>query len=185
MKRLLVRALLALDADRWSDRLASLITQIRLARYARHGVTLRFVPQGGYDIEIAGDLARFRIGATSHLKSATFIECSGGVTIGEYFHVGRGLTIFSTNHNYLTANKIPYDEVALDGPVEIGDFVWCGANVIILPGVTVGEGAVLAAGSVVTKSVPPMAVVAGNPARVVKYRDAERFAALKAAGSFF
>jgi len=183
--RMLVHLLLACNVDRWIDRVAALRTRIRLARYARSGAPVNFVPQGGYEIEIAGDLQCFRIAATSHLKSATFIECSGGVVIGEYFHVGRGLTIFSTNHNYLHGTRIPYDNVPIDGPVEIGDFVWCGANVTIMPGVTIGEGAVIAGGSVVTRNVPRMAVVGGNPARVIKYRDGSHFEALKSSGRFF
>jgi acetyltransferase-like isoleucine patch superfamily enzyme len=53
-------------------------------------------------------------------------------------------------------------------PIRIGDHAWIGFNSIILKGVTIGEGAVVAAGSVVTKDVPPFAVVAGNPARVIR-----------------
>jgi acetyltransferase-like isoleucine patch superfamily enzyme len=59
------------------------------------------------------------------------------------------------------------------GPVVIGDRAWIAYRAIVLPGVTVGEGAVVAAGAVVTKDVPPFAVVAGNPARVVKQRNRE------------
>lgn len=55
-------------------------------------------------------------------------------------------------------------------PVTIGDDVWIGANVIILPGIQVGKGAILAAGAVVTKDVPDYTVVGGNPARVLKMR---------------
>ena len=54
-------------------------------------------------------------------------------------------------------------------PVVIEDFVWCGANVTILPGVKIGEGAIVGAGSVVVKDVPKYAVVAGNPARVISH----------------
>jgi acetyltransferase-like isoleucine patch superfamily enzyme len=50
----------------------------------------------------------------------------------------------------------------------ISDFVWIGANVIILKGVTIGEGAIVGAGSVVTKDVPPYTIVAGNPARIIR-----------------
>ena len=54
----------------------------------------------------------------------------------------------------------------------------------IVPGVTIGEGAILAAGAVITKDVPPLSVVGGNPAKVIKYRDKEHFEALKQLGKF-
>lgn len=146
---------------------------------------MNFVAQGSHRFEIAGDLSRFRIDATSHIKSDTFIETSGGVTIGRYFHTGRGLTIFSSAHRYKDATAIPYDDVIVDRPVSIGDFVWCGANVTILPGVTIGEGAIIAAASVVTRSVPAQAIAGGNPARVLKYRDAAHFEDMKSNERFF
>ncbi|MEN2427763.1 acyltransferase [Chromobacterium vaccinii] len=166
--------------DRWS----SLLAQLRVRRLRARGIPLSFVPQGGHDFYLAGDLSRFHIDPTSHIKSGTFIECSGGVRIGRYFHAGRGLTIFSSNHNYRSDTMIPYDDVDLPGPVVIEDFVWLGANVSIVPGVTVGEGAVVAMGSVVTRDVPPGAVVAGNPARIIGQRDMALYQRLKAQGRF-
>ena len=67
----------------------------------------------------------------------------------------------------------------------IEDFVWLGTNVTIVPGVRIGEGAVVAAGSVVTKNVPSGAVVGGNPAVVIKFRDMEHFSKLKKDKSYF
>lgn len=64
-------------------------------------------------------------------------------------------------------------------PVIIKDFVWCGANVTITPGVTIGEGAIIGAGSVVTKDVPDYAIVGGNPAKIIKYRNIELFKKLR------
>jgi len=133
---------------------------------------------------IAGDIAKFEIHPTSHLKSDTFIECSGGVKIGKYFHVGRGLTIFSTNHNYASDKSIPYDEIDIAKPVEIGDCVWVGANVSVVPGVKIGEGAIVGMGSVVTRDVPAGAIVGGNPAQVIGFRDMENYWRLKNEGKF-
>lgn len=56
----------------------------------------------------------------------------------------------------------------------VGNDVWIGCNVVILPGVTIGDGAIVAAGSIVTKDVPPYAIVAGTPARVLRYRWDEK-----------
>ena len=182
--RLLISGLLLLNADILGTKWASLLTKVRLQRLRRNGIHLHFVPQGGHFFEIAGDSRKFFIDATSHIKSDTFIECGGGVVIGRYFHPGRGLTIYSATHNYFKGSRIPYDNIHIPMPVTIGDFVWCGANVTILPGVTVGEGAVIGAGSVVAKDVPRCAIVGGNPARILKYRDIEHFDRLKAAGEF-
>ena len=151
----------------------------------RMGQPIRFFEQGEGGVIIHGPAGRFSIHETSHLKSNTLLECGGGIKIGRYFHTGRGLTVFSTNHDYNGGEAIPYSSKEVAKPVVIKDFVWCGANVTILPGVTIGEGAVVAACAVVTKDVPPMAVVGGNPARVLKYRDKERFQRLKLEGKFY
>lgn len=150
----------------------------------KSGCTINFVGQGYGGAEI-GNARNFKIDKTSHLKSGTFIEAQGGVTIGRYFHVGRGLTIFSGNHDYESSESIPYGSKSILKPVVIEDFVWCGANVTILPGVKIGEGAIVGAGSVVVKDVPKYAVVAGNPAKVLKYRNIEQFEKLKQQGKFF
>lgn len=148
------------------------------------GCKINYVGQGPGGIQIANS-HKFKIHETSHLKSNTFIECQGGVEIGRYFHPGRGLTIFSGNHDYNSKDYIPYGPTSILKPVVIKDFVWCGSNVTICPGVTIGEGAVIGAGAVVTKDVPDYAVVGGNPAKVLKYRDIEVFKDLKEKGRFF
>lgn len=149
------------------------------------GQKINFVFQGGYKLALLGDLSKFTIHSTSHLKSDTVIECSGGVKIGRYFHPGRGLTIFSTNHNYESIESIPYGSTSILKPVIIKDFVWVGANVTIVPGVIIEEGAIIGAGAVVTKNVPKGAVVGGNPATIIKYRNLTLFDELKRNGKFF
>jgi acetyltransferase-like isoleucine patch superfamily enzyme len=107
------------------------------------------------------------------------------VHIGSYFHTGINLTIISSNHNFENASSIPYDKVRIHKPVIIKDFVWCGNNVTIIPGITIGEGAIIAAGAVVVKDVPDCAIVGGNPAQLIRYRNKEEFYKLKAEGKFF
>ncbi|GET45287.1 acyltransferase [Capnocytophaga felis] len=159
---------------------------LKLKKYQlESGQKINFISQGGYTLHLLGDLKKFKIDATSHLKSDTLIECSGGVEIGAYFHTGRGLTIFSTNHNYESNSSIPYDEEDIIKSVTIKDFVWIGSNVTIVPGVTIGEGAVVGAGSVVTKNIPDCAVVGGNPAKILKYRNKDLFYELKKQGKFY
>lgn len=168
------------------NRLEMLILNIKIKKYeAQSGQLINFIPQGNYTLNIIGNLKRFKIDRTSHLKSDAFIESTGGVTIGKYFHTGKGLTIFSTNHNYESNKSIPYDKKIIEKSVIIEDFVWCGANVTIVPGITVGEGVVIGAGSVVTKNVPKYAVIGGNPAKILKYRDSNTFERLKSEGKYF
>jgi len=114
-----------------------------------------------------------------------FIHGTGKVTIGDYFHCGHNVTIITTSHNLIDYEKIPYDEKRIERPVTIKDFVWFGDNVLINPGVTIGEGVVVFAGSVVTKDIPDLALVGGNPAKIIRYRDAERFYRLKDEKKFF
>lgn len=186
MKNRLIAILCALSVDTLYRRVVALLEQVYAYRIGRSlGTGLRYVGQGSGGLHIAGDLAQFKIDPTSHLKSGTFIECSGGVSIGRYFHTGRGLTIFSTNHNYESRISIPYDNVSIPRSVVIKDFVWFGSNVTVVPGVIVGEGAVVGSGAVLTKDVPDGAVIGGNPARVIKYRDAELFESLKSQEKFF
>ena len=109
----------------------------------------------------------------------------GKVKIGNYFHSGKDCMILSDNHNYDSGSKIPYDNNILEKDVEIADFVWLGAKVLILPGTKIGEGAIIQAGSVVHGEIPPLAIVGGNPAKIFKYRNTEHFYQLKNNGKFY
>lgn len=149
------------------------------------GQTIKYVPQGGGSINIIGDVTKFKIHPTSHLKSDTLIECSGGVEIGRYFHTGKGLTIFSHNHNWRSHKSIPYDDSDIERKVIIEDAVWFGANVTISPGAIIREGVIVASGSVVFGDIPACAIIKGNPAQIVKYRDKDVFYDLKEKGNFY
>lgn len=106
------------------------------------------------------------------------IQGRGRVIIGNYFHSGQECLIITENHNY-EGQKIPYDETSIVKEVVIGDCVWLGSRVIILGGVHIGEGAIIQAGSVVVRDVPPCAVVGGNPAQIFKWRDKDHYYELK------
>lgn len=108
----------------------------------------------------------------------------GTVTFGDYFHSGIECLIITQNHNY-EGEKIPYDEKKILKNVEIGNCVWIGSRVTIMGGIAIGEGAIVAAGSLVCKDVPPLAIVGGNPAKILKYRDEMHYNKLKEAGRFF
>lgn len=103
---------------------------------------------------------------------------NGKIKIGNYFHSGPGCQIITSFHNY-EGEKIPYDDTFLDKDVIIGDCVWIGNNVIILGGVEIGEGAIIQAGSIVCKNIPPYAIAGGHPAVAFKYRDREHYEQLR------
>jgi acetyltransferase-like isoleucine patch superfamily enzyme len=96
----------------------------------------------------------------------------GGVEIGEHTLVSMHCTILSSNHAIPAINQLIRNTADELLPTKIGRDVWLGANAVILGGVTIGDGAVVAAGAVVTKDVEAGAVVAGVPARVVRRRTA-------------
>lgn len=94
----------------------------------------------------------------------------GGVEIGEQTLVSMHCTILSSNHGVPPLGKLIRETADELLPTKIGRDVWIGANAVILGGVTIGEGAVVAAGAVVNRDVEPGAVVAGVPARGIKRR---------------
>lgn len=94
---------------------------------------------------------------------------AGGLTIEDDTMISLNCTIATNNHDFYERNIITCK------PVHIKRNVWIGVNVTILPGVTIGENAVVGAGAVVTKDVPDNAVVVGSPAKVIKYLDPDKF----------
>lgn len=104
---------------------------------------------------------------------------NGTVYFGDNFHSGTECMIITQNHNYDKGNAIPYDDSFEYKTIVIEDNVWFGNRVTITGNITIGEGAIIAAGSVVVKDVPPYAIVGGNPAKVIKYRDIEHYKRLK------
>lgn len=88
------------------------------------------------------------------------------------------------SHDYDNGDKIPYGKTFTKKQVIIDDFVWIGSDVIVSGNVHIGEGAIVAIGSVVVKDVPRCAIVGGNPAKIIKYRDVEHFEKLKAEGKY-
>ena len=98
------------------------------------------------------------------------IHCTviGPVSIGNHVNLAQGITVTALNHNFSDTTQRIDQQGITTRPVVIADDVWIGANAVILPGVTIGQHAVVAAGAVVTKDVPPYSVVGGVPATVLK-----------------
>jgi len=119
------------------------------------------------------------IGSDVHIgPGADFGGLSKPITIGNKVLIGPLVSIRTDNHNISNVGQFMYDAHERrsqdEGAVVIEDDVWIGTRVVILHGVTLHRGAVVAAGAVVTRDVPPYAIVGGVPAQVIRYRfDAE------------
>jgi len=109
----------------------------------------------------------------------------GKVQFGDNFHSGTGCQIITSIHNYDKGTSIPYDESTIEKDVYIEDNVWFGNNVTVLGGVKIGEGAIIQACALVYKDVPKYAIVGGNPASIIKYRDIDHYTKLKVKKKFY
>ena len=165
-------------------------------RSIRHGLRDKLNPQRDIFKEL---FPHVRIDPTNIISNPQFVKIGKnclfngyneiwanppGIEIGDNVVFANHIVVMSDFHNY-ESDMLPFDTKGVSRPIHIGNNVWIGAHAIILPGVYVDEGAIIGAGSVVTKSVPKCAIVAGNPARVVKYRDIKNYNNLVKQKKFF
>jgi len=119
---------------------------------------------------VAGNDATLKIGNHVGISGAT-IFCSNSITIGDHVLVGANASIYDTDFHPLGPNARRNDAKATTAPVTIEDDVWLGASSIVLKGVTIGQGSVIGAGSVVTHDIPPFTLAGGVPAKPIKQID--------------
>ncbi len=112
-----------------------------------------------------------RVGNQSSIGPYAYIGCSGYIEIGNNVMMSPRVSIYSENHVFDHTNIPMIEQGVKRSFVKIEDDCWIASNAVILAGVTIGKGAVVAAGSVVNKDVPPYSIVAGNPAKVIKSRQ--------------
>ena len=127
--------------------------------------------EGSYVVApISGScVGSMKIGAHVFINSGMLAMARGGITIEDHARIAANVQLISNNHD-------PYDlDILTCKPVRICAYAWIGAGATVLPGVRVGRHAVVGAGAVVTHDVPDYAVAVGNPARVIKMLDKERF----------
>lgn len=121
---------------------------------------------------IDGSKPSIKIGKNCSFGSWNHISCTNAITIGDGLLTGKWVTIVDNDHGTTDLDSLQIRPwlrpIVSKGPINIGKNVWIGDKATILAGVTIGDGAVIAANAVVTKDVPAYSVVGGNPAKVIK-----------------
>ena len=112
------------------------------------------------------NLNKLFIGKDSHINRMVTLDARGGLTIGNSVSVSHGVMLMTGSHD-VQSRHFPVKFY----PIEIGDYVWIGCGATVLQNVKIGKGAVVSAGAVVTKDVPPYAIVGGVPARGIGHRN--------------
>ena len=150
------------------------------ARWPVHGNVLEALLEGRLEIGegtllephvwlTAPDDARIRIGEGTFLNIAVMVASAGLVEIGDHCMFANGCFVTDANHRFDDPDSpITWQGFTSKGPTRIGDNVWCGANVVVTSGVTVGERSVIGANSVVTQDIPRCSIAAGAPAKVLR-----------------
>ena len=135
---------------------------------------------------VISSIRKLKLGGNVYIGGGgTKLCCEGGLEIGFNTKIGEGCFFLTSNHNYKSDIRIPYDNKGLLQPIKIERNCWIGARSIICPGVRLDEGSIVAMGSVVTKSVPKYAIVGGNPAKIIGYRDIKEYERLDKEGLYY
>jgi acetyltransferase-like isoleucine patch superfamily enzyme len=152
------------------SRIKYLIRQIKIKSILKKN---RVSTGGRFYIEYIENIV---FGGDIYIGPEAFWSAKGGIEIGKNVIFGPKSTIWTYNHNYKSIEMFPYAKNDILGKVVIKDDVWIGLGALVMPGVTVNEGAIVGAGAVVVKDVPRCAIVAGNPAKTVGTRDESAYA---------
>jgi acetyltransferase-like isoleucine patch superfamily enzyme len=128
------------------------------------------------------DPKNLHFGHNVGMSRGIFITAGGGIWLHDNISIGPDCMIWSVNHKFDDPDKPVREQGWEYKKVVIEEDVWLGACCIIKPGVTIGKGAVISAGTILSKSVPPFSIVAGNPGRVVGWRKKPEGAAAPETG---
>lgn len=150
------------------------------ARWPLHGNVLQALREGRLEVGehtlfepgvwlTAPAPARIRIGSGTFLNLGVMVAAAGLVEIGDHCMFANGCFVTDADHRFDDPDRpVPWQGFTSRAATRVGDNVWCGANVVVTGGVTIGERCVVGANSVVTSDVPPFSIVAGAPARVFR-----------------
>ncbi len=147
----------------------------RLTRYLRRLLGEPVPPEQPYTgATISGTFSDVSVGERVSFGGRVFIHARAPISIGSDVMIAAGTQILTATHD---PENHPMWAEGVRRPVQIGNHVWIGNSAIILPGVKIGDYAIVAAGAVVHRHVPEAAVVGGVPAHILRYRDMERLLA--------
>lgn len=119
---------------------------------------------------MALDEGKIHFGNDVRIGEQTYIYAQQQISIGDHVLIGPRCYIIDCDYDLTDTNKCIHNAGKNSSPISIGSNVWLGAHVVILRGVTIGDGCVIGAGAIVTKDIPPYSIAVGNPARVVRTR---------------
>ncbi|WP_163196847.1 acyltransferase [Bifidobacterium platyrrhinorum] len=127
------------------------------------------------------------IGSNVFIGDGCYFNANSLISIGDGTMIGPHVFCYAGTHNYGSSdlNAVPFDDRYIDAPVIIEENVWIAGNVSIAPGTHIGKGAVIGMGCTVAGEIPPYAVVVGDKAHVIKYRDAQRYEELAGKGRVY
>jgi acetyltransferase-like isoleucine patch superfamily enzyme len=181
IRELLSRIIFWKNADRigpdiplthWKLHFKSTMKQLCLKKFKDFGDGAEFRP-GAY----AQACSKISIGKNVVIRPSTYLfadptEGGGGILIEDNVLIGPGVHFYTNNHNFSDTSKAIYNQgyplATVNDSIILRKGCWIGAGVIILPGVEVGENAVIGAGTVLTRSVDPRVLIVGNPGRVIR-----------------
>lgn len=124
------------------------------------------------------------IGDGVTIREGAYIRAEGGLEIGDHTAISANCSIYTHVHN-TEGDMVPCDFTIIKKPVKIGNNVLIGRNVNIQPGSNIGNGVIIGMGAVISGDIPDCAIVVGNPARVMGYRDKERYSINQEKNQFF
>lgn len=139
--------------------------------YIRSGARIEIIESADYTPQL-------RIGDRVHIENDFQCECASKIIIGNSVLIASRVFITDLDHGYDYLDKHILSQKIISKPVTIGDYTWIGQGAYILKGVSLGKNVIVGAGSVVTKSFPDQAIVAGVPAKLIGWRNKEVYQSL-------
>lgn len=152
-----------------------LLKNYRRILYSKLGVKMGIQARISSDIKVVGDYKNLILEKNAEINAGCFLLAKDKIILGQNSTLAYNVSILTSANPNGPHNKLSKVYPKVQAPVIIGKNTWIGASAIILPGITIGNFCVVAAGSVVTKDVPDYTVVAGVPAKIIKKLNPKDF----------